>query len=87
MVLRHNTGATIQLENVGMSLLSETPGRVVVAIDPSQSAALTQEAAAQKIVLTKIGVTGGDALVINDATISLTELRTAHTQTFQKLFG
>jgi phosphoribosylformylglycinamidine synthase len=87
MVLRYNTGATIQLENVGISLLSETPGRVVVAIDPSQTAALTQEAAVQKIVLTKIGVTGGDALVINDATISLKELREAHTQTFQKLFG
>jgi len=87
MVLRYNTGATIQLENVGISLLSETPGRVVVAIDPSQTAALTQEAAVQKIALTKIGVTGGDALVINDATISLTELRAAHTQTFQKLFG
>ena len=87
MVLRYNTGATIQLENVGISLLSETPGRVVVAIDPSQTAALTQEAAVQKIALTKIGVTGGDALVINDATISLKELREAHTQTFQKLFG
>jgi phosphoribosylformylglycinamidine synthase len=87
MVLRYNTGATIQLENVGISLLSETPGRVVVAIDPSQTAALTQEAAVQKIALTKIGVTGGDGLVINDATISLKELREAHTQTFQKLFG
>ena len=87
MVLRHNTGATIQLENVGISLLSETPGRVVVAIDPGQTQALTNEAAAQKIALTKIGVTGGDALVINQATISLNELRTAHTQTFPKLFG
>jgi phosphoribosylformylglycinamidine synthase len=87
MVLRHNTGATIELENVGISLLSETPGRVVVAIDPGQTQALTNEAAAQKIALTKIGVTGGDALVINQASISLNELRTAHTQTFPKLFG
>jgi phosphoribosylformylglycinamidine synthase len=87
MVLRHNTGATIQIENVGISLLSETPGRVVVAIDPGQTQALTNEAAAQQIALTKIGVTGGDALVINQATISLSELRTAHTQTFPKLFG
>ena len=87
MVLRHNIGATVQLDNVGLMLLSETPGRVVVAIDPSQSAALTQEAAAQKIALTKIGVTGGDSLVINDAKISLTELRQAHTSTFKKLFG
>jgi phosphoribosylformylglycinamidine synthase len=87
MVLRHNTGATVQLDNVGLSLLSETPGRVVVAIDPSQTAALTSEAALQKIALTKIGTTGGDSLVINDAKISLVELRKAHTETFPKLFG
>ena len=87
MVLRYNTGATVQLDNVGISLLSETPGRVVVAIDPSRTEALTQEAAVQKIALTKIGVTGGDSLVINDAKISLTELRAAHTETFKKLFG
>ncbi|ASY12551.1 phosphoribosylformylglycinamidine synthase [Candidatus Planktophila dulcis] len=87
MVLRHNTGATVQLDNVGLSLLSETPGRVVVAIDPSQTAALTNEAASQKIALTKIGITGGDSLVINDAKISLVELRKAHTETFPKLFG
>jgi phosphoribosylformylglycinamidine synthase len=87
MVLRYNTGATVQLENVGLALLSETPGRVVVAIDPSHTSALTSEAASQKIVLTKIGTTGGDSLVINDAKISLAELRTAHTETFPKLFG
>ena len=87
MVLRNKTGAKVKLDNVGQSLLSETPGRVVVAIDPSQTAALTNEAAAQKIALTKIGTSGGDALVINDATISLTELRKAHTETFPKLFG
>ena len=87
MVLRHNIGSTIQLENVGISLLSETPGRVVVAINPVQSAALISEAEAQSIALTKIGVTGGNALVVNGASISLDELRTAHTQTFPKLFG
>ena len=87
MVLRHHIGATIQLENVGISLLSESPGRVVVAIDSAQTNALTSEAAAQKIALTKIGVTGGDALVINGAAIALAELHTAHTQTFPKLFG
>ena len=87
MVLRHHIGATIQLENVGISLLSESPGRVVVAIDPAQTNALTSEAAAQKIALTKIGVTGGTALVINGAAIALAELHTAHTQTFPKLFG
>ena len=85
MVLRHNVGATITLTNPGMNLLVETPGRVVVAIDPAKSAAL--KAAAEDIPLTYLGTTGGDALVINDVEISLTELRTAHTSTFQKLFG
>ena len=87
MVLRYNVGATIDLENVGMALLSETPGRVVVAVDAAQVAALTAEASAQKITLTKIGVSGGDSLTINGAVIPLAELRKAHTDTFPKLFG
>ena len=87
MVLRHNVGATITLDNVGIALVSETPGRVVVAINPAQTASLTQEATAQKITLTKIGTTGGDSLVINGAKISLDELRKAHTETIPKLFG
>jgi phosphoribosylformylglycinamidine synthase subunit PurL len=85
MVLRHNIGATITLNNPGINLLVETPGRVVVAIEPAKAAAL--KAAAGDIALTHLGTTGGDALVINDVEISLAELRTAHTSTFQKLFG
>jgi phosphoribosylformylglycinamidine synthase subunit PurL len=87
MILRYNVGATIDLENAGMALLSETPGRVVVAVESAQIAALTAEASAQKITLTKIGVTGGDSLTINGAVIPLVELRKAHTETFPKLFG
>ena len=85
MVLRHNVGATITLANPGMNLLVETPGRVVVAVEASKAASL--KAAAGDIPLTYLGTTGGDALVINDVEISLAELRTAHTSTFQKLFG
>ena len=85
MVLRHNIGATITLANPGMNLLVETPGRVVVAIEPAKVAAL--KAAAGDIPLTYLGTTGGDALVVNDVEISLAQLRTAHTNTFQKLFG
>jgi phosphoribosylformylglycinamidine synthase len=87
MVLRYNVGATIELENVGISLLSETPGRVVVAVESAQVSALEKEAAQQKIALTRIGVTGGDSLTINGAVIALPELRKAHTDTFPKLFG
>jgi phosphoribosylformylglycinamidine synthase subunit PurL len=85
MVLRHNVGATITLTNPGMNLLVETPGRVVVAVEASKAAAL--KTVAGDIPLTYLGTTGGDALVINDVKISLDELRTAHTSTFQKLFG
>ena len=87
MVLRYNVGATINLENVGMALLSETPGRVVVAVDSAQVAALSAEASAQKITLTRIGISGGESLTINGAVISLAELHKAHTETFPKLFG
>jgi len=87
MVLRQNVGAKVTLENVGVALISETPGRVVVAVDPSQASALTSLANKHSIAITKIGSTGGDALEINDAKISLTELRKAHTETFPKMFG
>ena len=87
MVLRNNVGATVECENVGIALVSETPGRVVVAVDPSQRAALEKEAAAHGIALTHLGTTGGDKLVINGAEISLDELRIVHTQTLPKLFG
>ena len=87
MVLRHKVGATVSLENAGVELLSETPGRVIVAIDPAHTSKLEGLAIKNSIVITKLGTTGGDALTINDAVISLTELSTAHTSTFPRLFG
>jgi phosphoribosylformylglycinamidine synthase subunit PurL len=85
MVLRHHIGATITVDNPGVTLFVETPGRVVVAVEPGKVDALKK--AAGDIPLTHLGVTGGDALVVNDTSISLDELRTAHTATFEKLFG
>ena len=87
MVLRHGVGATIKLSNSSVDLLSETPGRVVVAIDPSKKDALLAQVAKAKIACTQIGATGGDSLTINNSVISLTELRKAHTETFPRLFG
>jgi phosphoribosylformylglycinamidine synthase len=87
MVLRHKVGVTISLDNAGVSLISETPSRVLVAIDPSNTARLEGLASKHSIAITKLGTTGGDSLTINDAVISLSELSTAHTSTFPKLFG
>jgi phosphoribosylformylglycinamidine synthase len=78
--LKNNIGATITLNDAGIELLSETPSRVLIAINPQDAAKITYPA-------TKIGTTGGTSLTINGAEISLTELRTAHTETFPKLFG
>lgn len=88
MVLRHNIGATILLEgDIAIELLSETPGRVVVAIDKADTHALAVIAQKYDIALTKIGVTGGATLSINDADIALDDLRTAFVDTIPRLFG
>jgi phosphoribosylformylglycinamidine synthase len=87
MVLRHNVGAVINIENVGTTLISESPGRVVVAVESAKVDALRTLAAKKKIAATKIGTTGGSSLVINGAEIPLNQLRKAHTETFPKLFG
>jgi phosphoribosylformylglycinamidine synthase len=87
MVLRHNVGAKVTLANAGIDLISETPGRVVVAVDPSKADQLNRLAKSKDIKIAKLGTTGGDSLVINDAVISLAELRKAHTETFPRLFG
>jgi phosphoribosylformylglycinamidine synthase len=87
MVLRHGIGATVKLNNVAVDLLGETPGRVVVAIEPSKKDALLAQVAKAKIACAQIGTTGEDSLTINNSVISLTELRKAHTETFPRLFG
>jgi phosphoribosylformylglycinamidine synthase len=87
MVLRYFVGATITLGNVGIELLSESPGRVVVAVNAGTSQALSELATKYSITLSKLGSTGGDSLIINDCIIPLSELRTAHTSTFPTLFG
>jgi phosphoribosylformylglycinamidine synthase len=87
MVLRHRVGATIKVDDPGIALLSETPGRVVVAVKKDKVSDLQSLASKFDIALAQLGTTGGDALVINDASISLDELHLAHTDTFKKLFG
>ena len=87
MVLRHNVGADVTIANVEVALISESPGRVIVAIDPAKAEQLLALAKKQDIAITQLGMTGGNNLVINGAVIPLNELRTAHTETFPKLFG
>jgi phosphoribosylformylglycinamidine synthase II len=88
MVLRHNIGMVTHLDgDLARGLLSETPGRVVVAVDPADAGAIMALAAKQEIEVTKIGTTGGSTLVINEVVIPLDELRVAFMETIPKLFA
>ena len=87
MTLRHKIGASVHLENPGMQLMVETPGRVVVAVTEANNSALVALAAKHNIPASKIGTTGGTHLVINGSDLSLAELGAAHSATFPKLFG
>jgi phosphoribosylformylglycinamidine synthase II len=88
MVLPHNMGMrTVFNGDIATILLSETPGRVVVAVDPENVDALKAMAQKHEIILTRIGSTGGSSLMINDVVIPLDELRKAFTETIPKLFG
>ena len=88
MVLRTNVGATITLQgSAAAELLVETPGRVVVSINESQTNALFALAGKFQIPIQKVGSTGGNSLTINGGAISIDELRDANTGVFEKLFG
>ena len=73
--------------DVATALLSETPGRVVVAIKREEAHSIQVIAQKYDIVLTKIGVTGGSSLMINDADIALDDLRAVYEDTIPRLFG
>ena len=88
MVLRTNVGATITLQgSAAAELLVETPGRVVISINESQTNALVALAGKFQIPIQKVGSTGGNSLTINGGAISIDELRDANTGVFEKLFG
>ena len=86
-VLKNKVGAQVSLTNTAVELLSETPGRVLVAIEESDTNAIVALAGKYQIPIYKIGTSGGTDLVINETKISIEELSKAHTETFPKLFG
>jgi phosphoribosylformylglycinamidine synthase len=86
-VLKNKVGAQVSLTNTAVELLSETPGRVLVAIEESDTNAIVALAGKYQIPISKIGTSGGNELVINETKISIEELSKAHTETFPKLFG
>ena len=85
MCLKFGIGAEISLTDPAIELLSETPGRVIVAV--KDETALMKLCNKYEIQATKLGLTGGNSLKINDAEISLSELHAAYTETLPRLFG
>ena len=57
----------MSLSNPAVDLLSETPGRVIVAVEASKVSQLTALASKYSIAISKLGTTGGDSLTINDS--------------------
>ena len=86
-VLAKQIGAEIKLNEAALNLFSETPGRVLITVDPKNSKPIHDLADKYQIEITTLGKTGGTALKINEIDISLQELSDAFTQTFPKLFG
>ena len=88
MLFRSNDiGAEINLDNLGEELISETPGRVLIALSSEYVSAVTELAHLKNIRVRKLGKTGGNSLKFNDVVISLEELSEAYRSTFQRLFG
>ena len=85
MSLKYGIGAEISLTKPAIELLSETPGRVIVAV--KDEIALMNLCNKYEIQATKLGLTGGNSLKINDSEIPLSELHAAYTETLPRLFG
>lgn len=94
--LRFGTGASVALEEVCgrdgvdafVALFSESTARAVVAVPEAAQAAFADLCAARGCPAVRIGVTGGPALdVAGRFTLSLADLRAAHTGTLPAAFG
>ncbi len=87
-ILKNGVGATIELSSISEALFSETPGRVLVAVDPRNADSLKKLSESNSINCKKIGVTGGSELRINNTVkISIADLSKSHSEVFPKLFG
>ncbi len=87
--LRHDIGVTVELAgDAFVGLFSESAARAVVTVAPGDVAALTDLAARLGVPLTRLGSTGGDALVVDDVLdLPLAELRQAWTATLPAALG
>ncbi|MFI6324249.1 phosphoribosylformylglycinamidine synthase subunit PurL [Nonomuraea sp. NPDC050556] len=87
--LARGVGARVSLsDDPFVALFSESAGRALVAVRPEQFDAFAALCAEHEVPCYGLGVTGGDALVVEDVfEVALTDLRTTHEATLPELFG
>ena len=86
--LRGGRGAFVRLAgDPFVELFSESTARAVVAVPPNDVDAVTALAAAEGVVVTRLGQTSGDALVVEGVfSVGLDELRRRHDATLPAAF-
>ena len=89
MVLAAKVGATVNIpEDHFVHLFSETPGRILIAIESEKVDELIGRAIDLEITTTRIGKTGGDQLIFENLfSISIAEMRKVNSETLPRLFG
>jgi len=89
MVLAAKIGATVNIpEDHFVHLFSETPGRILIAIESEKVDEFIGRAIDLEITTTRIGKTGGDQLIFENLfSISIAEMRKVNSETLPRLFG
>jgi len=87
--LRHGFGATVSVEgDPFVGLFSESAARAVVTVRPDDADRLAELARRRGVPLTRLGATGGDALVVDGQfDVPIDELRAAWTVTLPAVLG
>jgi phosphoribosylformylglycinamidine synthase len=81
--LRHGVGVSVEVpDDAFVALFSESPGRAIVTVPDADAELLVALAQQHGVPVTALGVTGGDALVVEGRfEVPLDEVRTAWTST------
>jgi phosphoribosylformylglycinamidine synthase len=89
MALAAKIGANVNIpEDHFVHLFSETPGRIMIAIESEKVDEFIGRAINLEITTTRIGKTGGDQLIFENLfSISIAEMRKLNSETIPRLFG